>query len=368
MAIKIDVFGSFGFGNVGDEIIPNCVARAIRSTGESAAIRAFSRYNEVLLENVTDHRAYLTSEISKPMLICGGGIIENREMSCLNRAMAKKGFDSSAAIPFAVSVEPGIRFGLRSKLSLRHKLKSFDCIYVRDKLSADVLSALAPGANQRLIGDLGLWCSPDHETNHIQNMPENYIVFIPSDNWKSNNFYEWISRELIRISQHFQLPVFIVPISVMAGDDIDICKKILSATSSIDNTAKVFCFDSAFLENSFSGEDLAYVLARSSLTISMRLHGCVISYAQKTPFLALAYHPKLFGFAHTIDWDFAILPNKLPKFQSKNTYGYRFEDLNFESGDLLVKSIEILSKQNYELLDHYKMMQSEALSKIFKIS
>lgn len=368
MTVKIDVFGSFGFGNLGDEIIPNCIGRAIRSTGASAAIRAFSRYDDVLLKNVTDHRDYLKSEISKPMLISGGGIIENREMSCLNRAMAKKDFDSSTAVPFAVSVEPGIRFGIRSKLSLRHKLKSFECIYVRDKLSANVLTALAPSANQRLIGDLGLWCSPDHDHNHIRNMPENYMVFIPSDNWKSNKFYEWIARELIWISQYFELPVFIVPISVMAGNDIDICNEILSTTRCIDNTAKIFLLDNVFLENSFSGEDLAYVLARSSFTISMRLHGCVISYAQKTPFLALAYHPKLLGFAHTIDWDFAILPEKLPKSQSKNTYGYRFEELNFESGDLLSKSIEILSKQKYDMLDHYKIIQSEVLSKIFKIS
>lgn len=365
----IDVFGSFGFGNLGDEIIPNCIVRAAESTGRAVAVRTFSRYDDVLVDNIVEHKDYLKSDLNNLMLISGGGVIENRKMSCFNRAMSKKkGVNASKTVPFGISVEPGVRFGLVSKLDLRYKLRAFDCIYVRDKLSSDVLKSLAPQTNQKLIGDLGLWCSGESQNLDIPGIPEKYIVFIPSDNWMSENFYNWISKELIRIAKHFELPVFIVPISVLAGKDTEVCAKILEISRRLDSRAQISLLSDQYVKSSFAGEDLAYVLARSNLTISMRLHGCVISYAQKTPFLALAYHPKLHGFASTIEWDFAVLPNFLPKLQSQNTYGYSFEDLHFESGDLLHKAIEVLKKQKYDLLDHYKEMQSNALAELFTLT
>lgn len=88
-------------------------------------------------------------------------------------------------------------------------------------------------------------------------------------------------------------------------------------------------------------------------------------YAQKTPFVALAYHPKLQGFLETVEWEFAMSPSRLPPMQTPMSYGYRFSDMNLGEQDLLKSAIRALNNQSYHMLEEYKGIQRRVLGSIF---
>lgn len=108
----------------------------------------------------------------------------------------------------------------------------------------------------------------------------------------------------------------------------------------------------------------AALLRRADLTISMRLHGCVVSYAVGTPFLALAYHPKLRGFVETVGHNSALIPNNLPNHQSSRTYGYKFADLNLRRGMLVDRAGLVIPEIDFSATAYFKRLQICSIRKI----
>jgi hypothetical protein len=68
----------------------------------------------------------------------------------------------------------------------------------------------------------------------------------------------------------------------------------------------------------------------------------------------LAYHPKLIGFAQTVEWRNMMLPDQMPEQQQAGTYGYGFDLLGLRPGDLLRKAELALAQPNFDRLEPLK--------------
>src|SRR5262249_7868253 len=71
------------------------------------------------------------------------------------------------------------------------------------------------------------------------------------------------------------------------------------------------------IETTLTPRAVAHLLGNATLVVSMRLHGCVMAYAQRTPCVCLVYHPKLSGFSKTEMWPGAQLPSSIPERQGR---------------------------------------------------
>jgi L-malate glycosyltransferase len=369
--LELSVFGSFGFGNVGDEIVPYCVKNLGENIGADIKLTTFSRYDGILKSDVINHQSYRNTDLGSLLFISGGGIIENHEMSCLDRALCKPNIhEATKIIPFGISVEPGVQFGWLAKRRLKKNLKRLEKIYVRDKLSSRVLKDLAPNIPQEIIGDLGLWCKsgPLDATRLQLKLPEKYLTVIVSDNWANQQFIDWFADEIATLAKKHGLSVLMLPISLVCSEDISIAQRVSEKIHANDISIEVVSLGKEDIGAIPDGGTIAGIISRGQLTLSMRLHGCVISYAQQVPFIAVAYHPKLLGFLETVGWEHAVVPKEFPQQQSKGSYGYAFSDLNLKQDSISELYPIILQKADFSQLQILKNRQSEILKSILGIA
>jgi polysaccharide pyruvyl transferase WcaK-like protein len=87
------------------------------------------------------------------------------------------------------------------------------------------------------------------------------------------------------------------------------------------------------LQDNIDPRTVSAVYGRAKLVVGMRLHACVMAYGRRTPFVAIAYHPKLHGFAATVGASDFVLPRQARP-QAAKIYGYRFEDTGIDGEQL----------------------------------
>ena len=116
------------------------------------------------------------------------------------------------------------------------------------------------------------------------------------------------------------------------------------------------------LETSFTPKAVSHIFSEACLVVAMRLHGCVMAYAQKTPFVGISYHPKIYGFVDTIKWENAIVPVKRPEYQSQSMYGYKFDALHLEKNMLVSAANYAVTKGNFSSLNEIKSHISKAFT------
>ena len=363
---QLVVFGSFGFGNIGDEAVPYAVEDLLLSNSWRPKISVVSRFDNPRLKTViglSDMYATQREQIGDaPVLICGGGIIEPREMSCALRfgKYLKTQKPVKSAI-FAGSFEFGVDYGWRIKRKLRRLFAELDQIYTRDYISEIYLRENFPEVEVTTIGDIVLGLrAPDLRSEALELSAKNYITVCLSSAWSNSaDWYEWISRELCTLSNELDKPLLFVPMSCDKSDDdrVEHQKVIRKIMALAPHNYPIA------IEKTMHPRDMAAVFRDSSLVISMRLHGCVMSYGQMTPFVGLSYHPKLSGFAKTVGWQHFILPNtKMPARQDIGHYGFAFSSLNLGSGDLVGASNRALECGSFGLLPLFREGLEKALN------
>lgn len=367
---EMAVFGSFGYGNLGDELVPDCLNALMRSLGNTVPLTPLSRFKSNLpMQSVMPMdaaRRWLQSKGPTRVIITGGGIIEPRPMSCMNRAFAMAEGQSHVALnAFAVSVEPGIKFGFRDRKTLARQLDHLGPVAVRDDLSARVLTKLAPDHPIRTVGDIALWSHAGDIPNALAAMSADPgIVVILQTTWPQNEVFPWLIGELVDLARSQKLPITVLPFSVLEAADIEIHADLVAQLEQAASDITVFAPAKVLPAAELTHEIAATILGRAKLCISTRLHGCVTAFSQRTPFVALAYHPKLKGFAETVNCQHALLPSAPPAQQTKGTYGYSFGDLGLKKGDLVAKSEVMLSHDDFSAINFYRQRQQETLLKM----
>lgn len=347
------IFGSFGFGNIGDEAVPYAMQDLLEDINYQPQTHILSRFNTPKIPGViglgSDYASELSALKGTPGLLVGGGIIEPRNMSCILRYAdyIERNQPSDSSI-FMGSFEFGVKYGWSVKRRLSKLFERLDHIYTRDYLSEIYLRENFPQVNTSTVADVVLAMRPAADRPLQNKLQDNdYIVVSLCGAWKEDKqWYRWIIAELVRLSDSLGKQLVFVPMSCHASDDDR-----LEHQKIVDGMMQAGASRQPLLLNqSLPPRVFAALLRDAALVISMRLHGCVIAYAQQTPFVGLSYHPKLNGFSQTVGWRNFILPARQPAMQSGGQYGYKFSDLGFDNNDLFNTAHNAMEHGSFNLL------------------
>lgn len=363
-AMSVVVCGSFGFLNAGDEAVPLAVADIAQDLGLSVKLAKLSRWEATPDQSVLDlgpaHESKRKDLSHSAVLYAGGGIIDASPNCVLRRCHGHvREMHPRSISALAVSVESGVRYSWMTRRRLRRYLGDMSHISVRDAVSYDSLTAILGRKDVEVAGDLVL--SMRAEEPHGFDLPEKpFLAVTLAPVWSHELAWRnWIARELAAIAEELDLSVFFVPCS--PGEKKDLLEHEAVAQMTRSLTAK----DVSICRGA-GGEPrkLAGIYARASLTVGLRLHACIMSWAQRTPFAGVAYHPKLTGFARTAgvsDW---LIPNELPSQQTPGAYGYAWAQLGLRKNALLNVAGEAISRPVFDALDMFKETQRHLLRHI----
>lgn len=364
--MNFSVCGSFGFGNVGDEALPLAIRDIADQLRPGIDFSVVGRFDNPAINGVVglnaqkfgkDHRAIM----AKPMLLSGGGIIEPQVTATIFRCRKLISGNTSGMVQlFGASVEPNIHYNPFVKWKLRRAFRNFSAFHVRDVLSAEVMHSLARNQKTEVIGDVVLSMLPsENYTEKFEWSARRYIAVSLSDSWGlANNFIEWIGAELRRVSIALDAMLVFLPFSTSFSQDMEVAQVVMAKLRELGQNES----DLALVDIASNPRHAAAVMKGSILVIAQRLHGCVIAYAQKTPFVALGYHPKLSGFTRTVGWEDFMVPKQLPHKQSDGHYGFRFEDLQIKRGAVEASTIRAVDHNKFDLLEHFKNKQRSIIS------
>jgi len=364
---NLTICGSFGFGNAGDEAVPLAISDLAEALEIDVVIRVLGRFPRPALSQViglasedAERRAELKGH---PIIVAGGGVLEPRESCVLFRCVPylQKSFAPTLAL-YGANVESGRKYNWRLRFRVKKLLRQFDRLYVRDVLGADALRSLVPNKKVEVIGDSVLWMKPAPTVPSSIELVNPFIAVTFAKQWRNDaNWYEWIAHQLSRLAVEQKAAILFVPLTAF---DVDIQEqqKVATLIRRLNSAIDVIC-----IEDQLEPRDISSILSRSMLTISMRLHGCVMAYAQKVPFVALAYHPKVLGFVKTVGWEKFCLPQTPPDYQSQGVYGYTFSDTKMAEIDLVKIALDAMEYSCFEKLEPLKKRLANAFLDIYSL-
>lgn len=362
---RLAVFGSFGFGNAGDEAIPLALADMLAQLRADVAVSVLTRFAEVPMAGIVGMGPRHESECRRlagvPVVVSGGGVIDPTPASVLCSAEPLIRAAHGRAVVFGGSVEPGVAYGWRMRWRLRRLLSGMSTVYTRDFLSERTLNGLLPKVPTKTVGDLVLWMQPERTPAVAAiDLPSRYIAVVLAPRWQDEPASTaWIAGELAALARQLAAAVVFVPMSSLHDDDRVEHRRVAQRMADLASDVEVHEVDFQL-----NPREVCELLARSQLTVSMRLHGCVMAYAQRVPMVCLAYHPKLLGFSETMGCLSTVVPSRLPPNQTANTYGYRFGDLGLREGDLL-RAVDAAMKPGlHARLDEFKQMSLATLRQL----
>lgn len=360
--MRLTVCGSLGFGNAGDEAIPLAISDMLGAIGADIGIDVLSRYDAPELPGIIGMGARDARRRDalrqQPLLMCGGGIVENQAHATIRRCAPFYRGDLRAPMSFfGISADHGVHYRWRDRLQYAYWMHAAGTVFARDEWSARTLRDNFPGIDVKTIGDLVLWMRPAAPRAERLRLPPRYVAVVLAPRWDGSDWLDWISGELAQIAHDLSAAVVFVPMSCQHDDD-------RAAHAPVAQRLRQLLDPTQVLEwpGPLGPREVAAVLAGSGATVAMRLHGCVMAYAQRVPFIALAYHPKLAGFAETIGMPWSVLPAQVPDRQSPGAYGYRFADLGLAPGELRAAVARSVRDARFDQLDLLKARSLDVLS------
>lgn len=360
--MDLTVCGSFGFGNAGDEAVPLALQDLAASLEVELDLAVIGRYAEVDMPEViglglqdADRRA---SRRASHLMFVGGGVIEPRQQCVLLRGQQLlQELKPRQVSMFACSVEPGVSFSWGVRRRLRRALNGLHHCSIRDVLSLEAMATLSSGDIQ-VVGDIVLWMNAVDRVDCVSAAVGDYIAVNLASRWSDDSaFMPWLCLHLIKLSKELNASIVFVPCSAKFDNDGNAHHLAAASIRSSDSTVDVKVID-----RPLEPRELAAVVRDAKLTIGMRLHACIISYAQRTPCVGLVYHPKLIGFARTMGIERWFLPNQPPTRQSAGFHGYRSEDLNIVREDLAATALDAVSAMRFNQLEETRIRLRETFA------
>ena len=361
--MRVTVCGSFGFGNAGDEAIPLALADMGAHLGVKVAPDIVGRYDEPASPAVIGigarDAARREAVRGQPVILSGGGIIDNTKRATLVRCgfLLDKAFAPRASL-LGINVESGVPYRFGARWRLRRLLRRFEVVHTRDTLSEATLRSVFPDMKVETVGDLVLWLEPDAASvPGAIHTPARYVAVVLAPRWsKEPAWRAWIAGELHTLCRTLEAGLVFVP---MTGDYDDDRLEHRAVVAELRRLTPEVAIE--VVEAPLTPRGVAHLLGQAELVISMRLHGCVMAYSRRRPFLGLAYHPKLLGFFRTVQWEEALLPRRLPDMQSEKVYGYRFSDLEMPQGELVRGAEKVAGRKDFAALEPLKQQSAAAL-------
>lgn len=364
---RLVVCGSFGFGNAGDEAVPLAIQDLAKHLEIPLSLGVVGRWGTSEIPSVIsmgeqDQQRRLSFSGS-PVVMSGGGIIEPSKNGVVwqCKELAKKPFCHHASL-FGCSVEPFVKYSFFTRWQLKGILRGMKKLYVRDLLSAETLQGLFPRLPVEVVGDPVLWMQAD--PMNLAPIKQKEIAVTLAPRWSEDEKWRsWISRELTDLAHLYQARIRFVPCSVRHDSDVDEHCAVARVIEELDSSVDV-----EVMQQELSPRQIAWIYRQSLFVVGMRLHACVMAYAQETPFVALAYHPKLLGFTRTVKMQSAVLPKSFPQEQSKEAYGFCFSSLRLEKGDLIDAVRKVTDDPDFSALPVLKEKLTRAFCEILDLS
>jgi polysaccharide pyruvyl transferase WcaK-like protein len=229
-------------------------------------------------------------------------------------------------------------------------------ITVRDELSAETLRRLAPAANPEVVGDIVLWLRPSSVGLPVEVTALPRYVAINAARWRDQpDWQAWISDELVKVSRELDAPLVFVPCSTHFDDDRPGHAELAAAIRSRDPSVPI-----VEVTQHLDPRQTAGLFAGASLTIGMRLHSCVMSYANRVPTVGLAYHSKLHGFFRTVGAEEFLIPRNLPSGPHSVSSGFAFAESGIAQGDLLGAARAAIARFPFDRLEPLKSRSADA--------
>lgn len=360
---KLALFGSFGHGNVGDEAVPLAIHDILSRAGRPHDIAVVGRWNDIPDENVIGlgdkYNDQLHELNGKPAVLSGGGIIEPKPIGCVSQfGVFREKVTPSKSSLVAGSFEFGVEYSWRMKRRLRSILGEMEHIYTRDYISELFFREEFPEFEVTTTGDVVLSMQAAAGV-HVGVSPSDYIAVSLSKIWEdSPEWLDWMAKELLALSDALAKPVLFVPMScAKADDDRVVHEKVREQLKQLGVNNEPLS-----IKEPLGPREIAAVFRDAVLVVSMRLHGCVMSYGQRTPFVALSYHPKLIGFAQTVGCRQFLLPKKIGVRQDSGRYGVSFDNGQFQKGDLVSTAMDALTHGSFDLLPLFNRNLSAAFT------
>jgi len=364
---QITLCGSFGLGNIGDEALPFAFSDLARAHDFSVKVNLLSRYDDPFLRSSIglSHEAEQRQQslAGQPCLLIGGGAVAPSRTSVLFRcAPVLKRIHPSYFALFAISVEAGLPYNCMTRMRIRMLLHDAQApLTVRDDLSAEILQQIMPRRQVEVVGDTVLWMKPEHRLP--VKLPRQYIAVSLTSRWSDRpGWYAWIAEQLHKVAARLKVPLVFLPFSWLIDDDRPEHRRVCEVLQFLHPEISAHCIDNVLAPRQMLG-----IIDGATLTIGMRLHACVMSYARRVPFVALAYHPKLYGFARTVGWERYIIPASVPLRQSTGRYGYAFSHVKTEEHlDLL--AAEAMRNGSFSRLDDLRCRSARFFLRLMQLN
>lgn len=365
--IPLTIAGSFGFGNAGDEGAPLAIEDIGRSLGVDIAVDVIGRFrapaNSAVIGLGDEDRMRRDAIAQQPLLYVGGGVIEplpKAAVSCIGD------WASTVDVPyttlFGAAVEPLCKYGWTARRRLNRGLKHAQHLLVRDTLSAETLRELQPNRDIEVTGDVVLCMEPSAQVPEPLRGLDRYIAVNLSPRWRENAaWHPWIAQQIAAIAEEQQAAIVFVPCTQKHDRDQDEHETVTALLQKQRFRHPIFS-----LGDGYTPRDIAAAFGGAELVIAMRLHAAVMAYARQVPWIALAYHPKLSGFASTVDQHDRLVPRKLPNRQSTDAYGYTFKALNLTDFDLRIPAFDAMERASFHRLPALKQRLADALLQVLR--
>ena len=324
---KIVIQGWYGNGNLGDEIILECMLAELRNNLPGATFVVISDDPEDTKRRhgvdsilrgggrMQRFRRLQTLAGADLFILGGGELIKHygsTELSILTW-LGPLELAHEMGVPtmtYAVGVSDTL--SPRAEAATKAILSKTDAVLVRDQLSLDVLKRLGV-SRARLTADPAFLLPELHPTHRVHGGAGELKVSVFVNPWYVTrnvipdseawgHFKTSMARAVDGLIEGYKARVRFIPMQVTkADDDRAVAREIVALARNRDLIE--------VRESGVSPEELLSLMAESDLVIGMRLHSLILSAALGVPAVAIEYQSKVKRFCTSIgasDWTVAI--------------------------------------------------------------
>ena len=272
--MRVGVSGYYGFQNAGDEAILEAIVQEIKARGHQAVVFSNNPSETAQRYGVEAVRRTHPLEVWKALgsldllLSGGGGLLQDKTSSLslwyyltIIRLARRRG---RPVYVFNQSLGPLSRVGERR---VQRALRGVECFF-RDEGSLEYGRKL--GLDVHLGADPALLLNPPP----VEREP-NMVVLVPKYGTDEAN------ANLHKLADRLRAEgCDVVVLALQPGFDEPVLEKFSSFTR----------------ELAWDPRRVSYLLAQAGYVLSVRLHGAILAAAAGTPFVGIAYDPKVAGF------------------------------------------------------------------------
>lgn len=358
---RLTVCGSFGFGNTGDEAVLPALQDLARAAGIEVSFDLVGRYadpNDKAVIGLGPQDAGRRAGLrGQPVIFTGGGIIHGQASAAIWRLKEHVGeWNPAWRALFAASADPGTRLSWLAPRRLRRMVADYRSLLMRDAVSAETLQAIVPRREVETVGDVVLWLRAAEDIPEAIESFQPFVAVCLAPCWDDDpRWPEWMGTHLRTLAHRLRANLLFVPFSTRFDDDRRTHWTVIERIRRLD--AGIHCQP---IEAELSPRQLAGILGKARLVVGMRLHACVMAFAQQVPFASIVYHPKLSAFLRTVGWEHAAVPGESHRLTTTSVAGFRPEELGLYECDLASIASRMVEDPSFGALERFRSRLKDA--------